>query len=74
MNDFLSSSKKQFEYYKELGEKAFEQIHEDKLFWKCNESSNSIATIVKHLHGNMMSRWTDFLTTDGEKEWRKTRC
>jgi hypothetical protein len=70
MNDFLSSSKKQFEYYKELGEKTFLQLPEEKLFWKYNEESNSIATIVKHLHGNMMSRWTDFLTTDGEKEWR----
>jgi hypothetical protein len=71
MNDFLSSAKKQFEYYKSLGEKTFDQIPEEKLFWKFNEESNSIATIVKHLHGNMMSRWTDFLTTDGEKEWRK---
>lgn len=41
------------------------------MFWKYNEDSNSIATIVKHLWGNMMSRWTDFLTTDGEKEWRQ---
>lgn len=71
MNDFLSSAKKQFQYYKELGERTFDQIPEEKLFWKCNEESNSIATIVKHLHGNMMSRWTDFLTSDGEKEWRK---
>ena len=70
MNDFLSSSIKQFEYYKELGEKTFLQLPEEKLFWKYNEESNSIATIVKHLHGNMMSRWTHFLTTDGEKEWR----
>ena len=70
MNDFLSSSIKQFEYYKELGEKTFLQLPEEKLFWKYNEESNSIATIVKHLHGNMMSRWTDFLTSDGEKEWR----
>jgi hypothetical protein len=71
MNDFLSSTKKQFEYYKQLGEKTFAQIPDEKLFWKCTEESNSIATIVKHLHGNMMSRWTDFLTSDGEKEWRK---
>jgi len=71
MNSYLESVKKQFEYYKMLGEKTFEQIPEDKLFWKFNEESNSIAMIVKHLHGNMMSRWTDFLTTDGEKEWRK---
>jgi len=71
MNDFLSSSIKQFEYYKSLGEKTFEQLSEEQLFGKVTEGSNNIATIVKHLHGNMMSRWTDFLTTDGEKEWRK---
>ncbi len=71
MNDFLSSCIKQFQYYKDLGEKTFAQISEEKLFWKCTEESNSIATIVTHLHGNMISRWTEFLTTDGEKEWRK---
>lgn len=71
MNDFLSSINKQFDYYKSLGEKTFHQIPEDKLFWQYNEESNSIASIVKHMHGNMMSRWTDFLTSDGEKEWRK---
>jgi hypothetical protein len=71
MQDFLTCTKKQFEYYKLLGEKTFEQIPDDKLFWKYTEASNSIATIVKHIHGNMMSRWTDFLTSDGEKEWRK---
>ena len=61
---------KQFEYYKSLGEQTFEQISEASLFWKYNEESNSIATIVKHLWGNMLSRWTDFLSSDGEKEWR----
>jgi len=71
MSDFLTSALKQFKYYKELGEKTFEQLPEEKLFWKVNGESNSIATIVKHLHGNMLSRWTDFLTTDGEKEWRQ---
>lgn len=70
-HDFLESAIKQFEYYKLLGEKSFEQLNEEQLFWQYNEDSNSIATIVKHLWGNMMSRWTDFLTTDGEKEWRK---
>jgi hypothetical protein len=40
------------------------------LFWQFNEETNSIGIIVKHLAGNMLSRWTDFLTTDGEKEWR----
>ena len=67
---YLQSVIKQFEYYKLLGEKTFEQIAEEKLFWQHNESSNSIATIVQHLSGNMLSRWTDFLNSDGEKEWR----
>ena len=70
-NDFLVSAKKQFEYYKMLGEKTFSQLSDEQLFRQLNEESNSIATIVKHLWGNMLSRWTDFLTTDGEKEWRK---
>jgi len=69
-SDYLNSVKKQFEMYKVLGEKAMAQVPDDKLFWQYNEYSNSIATIVKHITGNMLSRWTDFLTTDGEKEWR----
>ena len=69
-SDYLDSVRKQFAYYKMLGEKTFAQIPDEKLFWQYNEESNSIATIVKHLWGNMLSRWSDFLTTDGEKEWR----
>src|SRR3954465_6644595 len=57
--------------YKQLGEKAMAQIDEPQLSWQANEDCNSIATIVKHLWGNMLSRWTDFLTTDGEKPWRQ---
>ena len=68
--DFLPSARKQFDYYKLLGEQAMAQIPDDKLSWQPNAASNSIATIVKHLWGNMLSRWTDFLTTDGEKPWR----
>lgn len=68
---FLESSKKQFLYYKTLGEKAIDQLEEEQLFISLNEETNSIGTIIKHLSGNMVSRWTDFLTTDGEKEWRK---
>lgn len=67
---YLESVKKQFLYYKTLGEKAIEQLEPEQLFISINEDTNSIATIVKHLAGNMLSRWTDFLTTDGEKEWR----
>jgi len=70
MNGYLESTIKQFEYYKMLGEKAMEQLPEEKLFWQYNEESNSIAIVVKHLSGNMLSRWTNFLTSDGEKDWR----
>ena len=69
-NNYLSSSFKQFEYYKYLGERAMEQLQPEQLFFSPNEASNSIAVIVKHLWGNMRSRWTDFLTSDGEKPWR----
>ena len=48
-----------------------EQLEEQQLFIQANEDSNSIGSIVKHMHGNMMSRWTDFLTTDGEKPNRQ---
>lgn len=67
---YLDSIKKQFEYYKSVAERAMEQLEPQQLFYTVNDDSNSIAVIVKHLHGNMMSRWTDFLTTDGEKDWR----
>nr|WP_315196903.1 DUF1572 family protein [uncultured Flavobacterium sp.] len=67
---YLESVKKQFLYYKMLGEKAIEQLEPEQLFVSVNDDTNSIAVIVKHLSGNMLSRWTDFLTTDGEKETR----
>jgi hypothetical protein len=67
---YLESVKKQFLYYKMLGEKAMDQLDDEKLFVAVNDDTNSIAVIVKHLSGNMLSRWTDFLTTDGEKETR----
>ena len=67
---YLTSLKKQFEYYKILAEKTFAQVPDDRLFWQYNDDSNSMAVIVRHLSGNMLSRWTDFLITDGEKEWR----
>ncbi|PVW17447.1 DUF1572 family protein [Marixanthomonas spongiae] len=68
--DYLNSVTKQFEYYKLLGERTFDQLEEHDLLWQFNEQSNSIAVIVNHLYGNMKSRWTDFLITDGEKKWR----
>ena len=67
---FLDSNLRLFDYYKSLGEKAMAQLPDDALFYRRNEESNSIAIIVQHLWGNMLSRWTAFLTEDGEKDWR----
>lgn len=67
---YLTSAQKQFLYYKTLGEKAMNQLEPEQLFFSANDDTNSIFIIVKHLHGNMLSRWTDFLTTDGEKPTR----
>lgn len=69
-DNYLESVSKQFQYYKLLGEKTFDQLTDEDLFWVPNSYSNSIALIVKHVSGNMLSRWTDFLNSDGEKEWR----
>jgi len=66
----ISTFTKQFHYYKSLGDKSFEQVSDEQLFQQFNEDSNSIAIIVKHISGNMKSRFTDFLTSDGEKDWR----
>lgn len=68
--NYLTSVRKQFEYYKMLGDKSFAQLSDEQLFWQYNPESNSIAIIVKHLWGNMLSRWTNFLEEDGEKPWR----
>lgn len=68
--NYLQSAFKQFEYYQLLGENTFKQLTDEELFWKYSDANNSIAIIVNHLCGNMKSRWTNFLTSDGEKEWR----
>lgn len=67
---FLESAIKLFHYYKKLGEGAIVQLTDEEVLHKPNEASNSIALIVHHLSGNMLSRWTDFLNSDGEKTWR----
>jgi hypothetical protein len=59
-----------FRYYKRLAERAMEQVSDEQLFAAIDSEANSIAVIVKHMTGNMRSRFTDFLTTDGEKPWR----
>ena len=62
---------KRLKYYKELGEKTFAQLEEKDFHWQPSSESNSIAVIIQHVAGNMLSRWTNFLTEDGEKDWRK---
>jgi len=69
-NSYLTSIFKQFEYYKMLGEKTFDQLTDDDIHWTFNDQSNSVSIIVNHCVGNMLSRWTNFLTEDGEKSWR----
>ena len=64
---YLDEARRVFRQYKELGEKAIAQVPPAALFQTLDQESNSIAVIVKHLAGNMRSRWTDFLTSDGEK-------
>lgn len=67
---YLESVVKRMLTYKTLGEKTFEQLDEKDFYFAPEPSSNSIAVIIRHMSGNMMSRWTNFLTEDGEKEGR----
>jgi len=67
---YLKDASDVFRYYKHLGERAMEQTPDSGLFAALDAESNSIAVIVKHVSGNLRSRWTDFLTTDGEKPTR----
>ncbi len=67
---FLQESIRAFQSMKKLGDKAFAQTNEVFFYQRLDEASNSLEVIIKHMHGNMLSRWTDFLTSDGEKEWR----
>ena len=71
MVSYLNSILKQFEYYKSLGDKTFIQLSFEDIQWQSNEDANSISIITKHIVGNMLSRWTNFLTEDGEKTWRQ---
>ncbi len=68
--NYLEGIYKQFNYYKSLGDKTFDQLNDEEIHWKYNHYSNTISIIVKHIVGNMLSRWTNFLDEDGEKEWR----
>lgn len=67
---YLENAAKNFQMYKGLAEKAAAQLADDQIFWTPDAEANSVAVIMKHLAGNMLSRWTDLFTTDGEKPWR----
>jgi hypothetical protein len=69
-NNYIDSVRNQFKQYKMLAEKAIDQVPDEKIDWQYNSETNSIAIIVKHLSGNMLSRFTDFFDSDGEKKWR----
>lgn len=68
---FLQSSIKRLTYYKSLGNNTFNQLAEDDFHVQLNVESNSLCILIQHMAGNMLSRWTDFLISDGEKDWRK---
>jgi hypothetical protein len=68
--EFLQTVIRRVKYYKDLGDKTFEQLNDADFHYQPNAESNSIAVIIQHVSGNMLSRWTNFLTEDGEKEWR----
>lgn len=70
MKSFIENYIKLFSYYKSLADKSLATLTEEQIFFSLKENSNSIAIVMKHMSGNMLSRWTDFLTSDGEKEWR----
>src|SRR5579872_2889809 len=67
---YLKDATDNFRHYKRLAERSFEQVPDEALSFAPDAGSNSIATLAKHLSGNMLSRWRDFLTTDGEKSDR----
>ena len=69
--EFLETSVRRMKYYKELGEKTFDQLNEADFHFQPTSESNSIAVIIQHMAGNMLSRFTNFLTEDGEKPWRQ---
>ena len=70
-NEFLQTAIRRLKYYKDLGDKTLDRLKDDEFHYQYNEESNSIAVIIQHLAGNMLSRWTNFLTEDGEKTWRQ---
>lgn len=69
--NFLVHLSQKMKQYQEMGTATIEQLNDQQIHFKPSPESNSLAILVQHLYGNMMSRWTGFLDQDGEKEWRK---
>lgn len=69
-NNYFDNIRSLFRYYKSLGDGAIRQLNNDEVNWKPEPASNSVAMVVKHMSGNMLSRWSNFLEEDGEKTWR----
>lgn len=70
--EYLITAIRRLKYYRHLAEQAFEQLEDNDFHFQPSPAApNSIAIIIQHLSGNMLSRWTNFLTEDGEKSWRK---
>jgi predicted secreted protein len=69
-SEFINASIRRMKYYKELGEKTFEQLNDEDFHFQPFSESNSIAVMIQHIVGNMLSRFTNFITEDGEKDWR----
>lgn len=70
VENFLDISVKLFSYYKSLADRSIAMLDDAEIHLRPDDNSNNIATLVKHMSGNMCSRFTDFLTSDGEKAWR----
>lgn len=68
--NYLDSTRRLYRYYKLMGDKVLERLNDTEIHFQHNQASNSCAIIAKHIAGNMLSRWTDFLHSDGEKDWR----
>lgn len=68
--EFVHTALTRLLYYKQLAEKTFDQLEDKDFLFSPGHESNSIGVIIQHMHGNMLSRWTNFLTEDGEKDWR----
>lgn len=70
VRNYIDSALFEFHRYKAMGDTTFAQLNDNDILWQHGPEDNSVSQIVKHISGNMLSRWTNFLTEDGEKPWR----